>query len=337
MTDLSDHDSDPSDHDAPIPVITMLRNTQSDLAGVVVSSKTVERVAERLGSEISANEKQCCDSLRPSDDAEVTLYLGMDGTGVPIRSDELIGRKGKQEDGTSKTREVKLVTIWSAEGRDENGMPQRDEGSVTYSAAIESAANNINGDQPSEFAQRVIREAHRRSFESAARQVIVGDGAAWIWALADEHFPDAIQILDRFHAKQHLSDVSKAIYGPKSDLAKEWTKQRYDELDEGRIEALLQALSIHANGIDEARKCKGYIEVNRARMDYANFRAMGLCTSSGVVEAGCKIVVGTRLKRCGMHWTVAGADAIIALRACQLSGRFEDFWEGRSLRTLNAA
>jgi hypothetical protein len=256
---------------------------------------------------------------------------------VPIRSDELIGRKGKQEDGTSKTREVKLVTIWSAEGRDENGMPQRDEGSVTYSAAIESAANNINGDQPSEFAQRVIREAHRRSFESAARQVIVGDGAAWIWALADEHFPDAIQILDRFHAKQHLSDVSKAIYGPKSDLAKEWTKQRYDELDEGRIEALLQALSIHANGIDEARKCKGYIEVNRARMDYANFRAMGLCTSSGVVEAGCKIVVGTRLKRCGMHWTVAGADAIIALRACQLSGRFEDFWEGRSLRTLNAA
>jgi hypothetical protein len=207
----------------------------SDLAGVVVSSKTVERVAERLGSEISANEKQCCDSLRPSDDAEVTLYLGMDGTGVPIRSDELIGRKGKQEDGTSKTREVKLVTIWSAEGRDENGMPQRDEGSVTYSAAIESAANNINGDQPSEFAQRVIREAHRRSFESAARQVIVGDGAAWIWALADEHFPDAIQILDRFHAKQHLSDVSKAIYGPKSDLAKEWTKQRYDELDEGRI------------------------------------------------------------------------------------------------------
>lgn len=309
----------------------------SDLAGVVVSSKTVERVAESLGSEIAENERQSCESLRPLDDATTTLYLGMDGTGVPIRSNELIGRKGKQDDGSSKTREVKLVTIWSAEGRDKDGTPQRDEGSVTYSAAIESAATNIKGDEPSEFAKRVIREAQRRSFESVARRVIVGDGAVWIWALADEYFPDAIQILDRFHAKQHLSDVSKAIYGPKSDLAKAWATQRFDELDDGRIDDLLQALTIHAGSIDEARKCVGYVQANRARMAYPNFREQGLCTSSGVVEAGCKIVVGTRLKRCGMHWTVAGADAIIALRACQLSGRFEDFWEGRSLRALNTA
>jgi hypothetical protein len=72
-------------------------------------------------------------------------------------------------------------------------------------------------------------------------------------------------------------------------------------------------------------------------MPYPKFHQQGLCTSSGVVEAGCKVVVGTRLKRAGMHWTVKGANAIIALRCCKLSGGFEDFWESRSKRMKKAA
>lgn len=114
----------------------------------------------------------------------------------------------------SKTREVKLCTVWSAEGRDAQGAPVRDEGSITYSAAIESAANRDTDTIPSRFAQRVLREALRRGFERAARQVVLGDGDPWIWKLADEYLPNAIQIVDRFHAKQHLSDVARPSTAP---------------------------------------------------------------------------------------------------------------------------
>jgi len=254
-----------------------------------------------------------------------TLYVGMDGTGVPMRTSELEGRAGKQPDGSSKTREVKLCTVWSAEGRDEEGTPVRDPGSVTYSAAIESAAQRDTDEAPSEFAARVQREVVRRGFERATRRVVLGDGALWIWNLATEDFPDAVQIVDLYHAKQHLSDVAKAIYGPHSEPGQQWARARHDELDAGQLAAVLRALQPHAGTNDEARKCGEYIERNRERMRYPEFKAAGLCTSTGVVEAGCKVAIGTRCKRAGMHWTMAGVDAIIALRCCKLGGRFEDF------------
>jgi hypothetical protein len=245
-----------------------------------------------------------------------------------VRQSELVGRKGKQPDGSSKTREVKLCTVWSAEGRDREGRPTRDNGSVTYSAAIESAASSETDDAP--FARRVLREATRRGFHQAERPVVLGDGARWIWNLSGGYFPGAVEIVDRFHAKERLSDVSKAIYGTGSDLGREWAKERHDELDEGRLDELLRALEIHASSCDEARKCRDYISENRNRMRYPEFHAQGLCTSTGVVEAGCKLAIGTRLKRAGMHWSVEGADAIIALRCTILSGRFEGFWERRA-------
>lgn len=298
-----------------------------DLAGVPVGAKQAERTAEALGCEIAQDERT---RVEPSSPCAPTMYLGMDGTGVPMRAAEVEGRQGKQPDGSSKTREVKLVTVWSAERRDNEGTPVRDTGSVTYSAAIESAASCDTDAVPSDFAQRVEREATRRGFDRATRRVVLGDGAPWIWNLADEFFPGAIQIVDRFHAKEYLSKVAKAIYGAGTDLAAHWAKQRHDDLDEGKLEAVLAALRPHTGTTEEARKCVDYITRNRRRMRYPEFCARGLCTSTGVVEAGCKVAIGTRLKRAGMHWTVAGADAIIALRCCKLSGRFEDFWERRA-------
>ena len=301
-----------------------------ELAGVSVPTKHVERAAEALGREVAKDERHVVEPLPPEEPLAPTLYLGMDGTGVPVRKEELVDRPGKQPDGSAKTREVKLCTVWSAEGRDEEGTPVRDEGSISYSAAIESAAQKDTDKVQSEFAARVGREATRRGFARAARRAVLGDGARWIWNLASEHFPDAIQVVDRFHAKQHLSDVAKSIFGAGNDLAKEWAHQRYDELDAGNIDAVLGALRVHSPKDEEARKCAEYVESNRTRMRYAEFRAKGLCTSTGVVEAGCKTAIGTRCKRPGMHWTVAGADAIIALRCCNLSGRFEDFWARRA-------
>ena len=120
--------------------------------------------------------------------------------------------------------------------------------------------------------------------------------------------------------------------GLESDLGDEWAKRRHGELDDGDIDRILKALQSHVVAIDDARKCFDYFEKNQDRMRYADFHGQGLCTSTGVVEAGCKNAVGARCKRSGMHWTVVGADAIIALRCSKLSGRFEDFWERRSAK-----
>lgn len=300
-----------------------------DLAGLPVDAKQVERVAEGLGAEIAEEERR---HVEPEADGPVppTLYLGLDGTGIPMRASELEGRAGKQADGSAQTREVKLCTIWSAEGRDAEGLPVRDAGSVTYSAAIESAATSDTDSRLAEFTQRVQREATRRRFEKAPRTVVLGDGAAWIWNIAQELAPQAIQIVDRFHVKEHLSGVAKAIYGTASEAGKRWAQRRHQELDAGRWRPLVAALARQAPHSEEARNCVQYLQRNRERMRYPEFHAQGLCTSTGVVEAGCKLAIGTRLKRAGMHWTVRGSNAIIALRCCKLSGRFEDFWERRA-------
>jgi hypothetical protein len=299
------------------------------LAGLEVGAKQVERSAKELGEAIDCDERQHVEKPAPEHIAP-TMYLGVDGTGIPVRTEELVGRAGKQPDGSAKTREVKLCVVWSAEQRDAEGKPVRDEGSVSYSAAIESAASTDAEFTASEFAQRVLRETTRRGFHHATRRCILGDGAPWIWKLATDFFPDAIQILDRFHAKQRLSAVAADIWGPTSELGKQWAAERHTELDAGNSDALVHALKAHTAACAEARRCAAYVERNRERMRYPQFEAQGLCTSTGVVESGCNVAIGHRLKRSAMHWGVRGANAIIALRCNQLSGRFEDFWERRA-------
>lgn len=297
-----------------------------ELAGLTVAPKQVERQAEALGRDIAADEHAVVEpDAAPAD----TLYLGMDGTGVPVRKAETRGRRGKQPDGSAKTREAKLAVVWASAGCDEENNPLRDPESVSVNAAIETVACADTDTDLSPFAQRVLRETRRRGFDQAKRRVILGDGALWIWNLADELFPDALQIVDVFHAKGYLFEAARAIYGAGTDLAGQWGKQRRDELDQGRIDAILTALAEHKR-CPEAEACSGYITNNRKRMDYPRFRALGLCITTGVVEAGCKHVVATRFKRGGMRWTVNGANAVMALRCTVLNNRFDDFWERRA-------
>lgn len=300
----------------------------AELAGVTLNAKHVERAAEALGDDIAEHDERHVEP--PRQEPPPTLYLGMDGTGIPMRPTELLGRPGKQADGSAKTREAKLCAVWSAEGRDPHGMAMRDPGSVSYSAGIESAAIHDTDEDYPPFAKRVLRETQRRGFERAKRRVILGDGALWIWNLANEHFSGAIQIVDRFHAKQHLSDVAKAVWGPASVLGRDWASERHEQLDRGELKTIIRALRVHAAAEPEARRCIDYISRNRRRMRYPAFHRRGLCTSTGVLEAGCKVVVVTRLKRAGMHWTLDGANAILALRCAKLSNRLDDFWRRRA-------
>ncbi len=148
--------------------------------------------------------------------------MGWDGTGVPMRPEEVAGRPGKQEDGSSKTREAKLCLTWTASHTDERGVPVRDKGSVRYVGGLLSASAPDTRRTPSDFAQLVLRESRRTGFDQARTQVVPGDGAAWIWNTASEHFPNAIQIVDLFHAKEHLSTVAKAIFDPKTPAYDFW-------------------------------------------------------------------------------------------------------------------
>jgi len=299
-----------------------------DLAGLRVPATQVQRTAEALGREMAADE---CAVVEAAPPPAATMYLGLDGTGLPMRAEVLAGRRGKQPDGTALTREVKLCVVWTAQGRDAQDHAVRDPGSVSYSGAIESAAvGTTRTAGPSPFALRVGREIVRRGLDQAPRRVVLGDGADWVWTTAEDACPGAIQIVDLFHATQHLSDVATAVFGAGTGRTHPWVIARHAELDAGHLHAVCHALRPYVATHPAARQCWHYVVRHRRRMRYARFRAQGLCVSSGVVEAGCKVAIGTRLKRAGMHWTLAGADAIIALRCGILSGRFEGFWERRA-------
>ena len=199
-----------------------------------------------------------------------------------------------------------------------------DEESTSYVAAIEAAEQFL----------RLYTEAWRRGWSHAQKKVVLGDGAVWIWNLADQHFPGAIQIVDLFHARQHLWELSAKLFPGDDKARKRWLAPRLERLENGKIETLVKML--HAVPPDSAELAEivhneaEYFERNAARMRYPAFRAQGLFVGSGVVEAGCKTVIGSRLKCSGMFWTVRGANAIIALRCCRLSRRFEDYWVERT-------
>lgn len=305
------------------------RRDLKELAGIVVKTKAVERISQAIGRQAErVFEGERCAALAgrlAGMEAASTLYIAIDGTGVPVVARESEGRKGKQNRERAKTREAKLGCVFTQTRLDDQGRPRRDEHSTTYVGAIESAE---------QFGPRIYAEAVRRGLKRAGRVVVVGDGAAWIWNLADEHFHGAIQIVDLYHARQHLTELAKIVYGQASTKATDWAAGRNQQLDQGNIKAVLTALGRLRPRDEAAQKvvqsALHYFQNNAHRMRYSEFRTQSLFVGSGVVEAGCKTVIAHRLKQSGMQWTVRGANAIIALRCLQLSGRWEEFWETRS-------
>ena len=303
-----------------------------ELAGVEVSVSQVQRAAEALGAEIAGDERVCVERMG---EVAPTMYLGMDGTGVPMRPSEVAGRAGKQMDGSAKTREAKVVAVWSAESRDEEGRPMRDPDRSLIQPPLKAppfltpASNDPTS--PSVCCGKPRGEASpRRPDTRCWAMVRSGSGIP-----LRNCFPRPFRSWIGFHVKETLHRTAQSIFGAATE-AKPWAEARCAELDDGKLRALIHELRAH-DSCTEAIKCAMYIFRNRARMRYPKFHALGLCTSTGVLEAGCKVAIGTRLKRSGMHWSVSGANAIIALRCSKLSGRFEDFWERRSTSFRAAA
>ena len=311
----------------------------AELAGIELTAKRIERSAEAGGAAaaaaITAQAGAICSRqvipLPPPAPLPDMLYLAVDGTGVPMVAAETEGRPGKGDDGRAHTREVKLACLFTQTTLDKDGHPIRDPGSSTYLATFEPAAR---------FARLADAEARRRGAEHIRQLVILGDGAVWIWNIADELFPAATQIVDLYHAREHVHDLAALATRLLRNSHPDWLTERLAELDAGDIPALLAAggdLKFTGSLARERDKQLAYFEVNAHRMRYAHFRGLGMFVGSGAVEAGCKAVIGQRLKLSGMRWAIPGATAIATLRCQEASGRWEEIWQRPHNQTTAAA
>jgi hypothetical protein len=300
------------------------------LAGLEVTRKAVERHAEAIGNDIASREQAEIQRAVQLDLPHIAgteipvLYIEMDGTGVPVTAAEAEGRKGKNGDQPAHTREVKLGCVFTQTTTDQEGRPMRDDTSTTYAGAIETAE---------EFGRRMYRQAWQRGWSRAAKKVIIADGAIWIWNIADREFPGAIQIVDLYHAREHLWVLAGKLLPTDHRQRKRWVTGLQKKLDAGKVKSVVRQLrSFPASSIDAAELLRieaDYFERNAERMRYPDFRRQKLFVGSGVIEAACKTVIAQRLKQSGMFWTLRGANAIIALRCCRFNREFEDYWSSR--------
>ena len=294
----------------------------ADLAGLRVGAKTIERVAEADGLAVEAEQSERAAALlagrlvplppapRPGQPVPDMLYVAIDGTGVPMRSSETEGHKGKHPDGRARTREVKLAALFTQTKTDPDGYPVRDKDSTSYLATFENSEV---------FGRLVKAAAIERGTHHIRQTVVLGDGARWIWNLADTRFPEATQIVDIFHAREHLHALAALLEFITPDPPA-WLANRLADLDAGNIGAIKKA--VHEYEIlgpkkDQIDRELAYFTSNAHRMRYAHYRELGMFIGSGVVEAGCKNVIGQRLKLSGMHWSTRGATGITTLRCLQ--------------------
>lgn len=298
---------------------------QEDLrcyGNIDLAARQIHRLVNRVGPPMREQLESPQPPFEPATPIP-TLYVSVDGTGVPMVAEELEGRSGKQADGSAKTREVKLGCVFTQTCEASDQPPLRDPQSTTFVAGFETAA---------EFGLKIRQEALSRGMARAKTVVYLGDGAHWIWELARVNFPFAIMILDLFHALEHLQTLTDLLQGEKTPASKALWEQWRLELLEDQVVAVIQKACQQAASLPQAQQklalCEiGYMENNQARMLYGTYRKQGFFYGSGVVEAGCKTVIGKRLKQSGMFWTMQGAENVLIMRCAVYSRRFDAYWD----------
>ena len=184
-----------------------------------------------------------------------------------------------------------------------------------------------------DFGAALRREALRRGMGRAENVVYIGDGAAWVWENARVNFPGAVQILDYYHASEHLTDLVDHFYDKgtqeKTDILNQWKALLWEDGIEMMIHNAKAKAKNHNKEI-EINKEIAYFEKNKDRMKYATFREQGYFIGSGVVEAGCKNVIGKRVKQSGMFWSKQGAENVLTLRSALYSNRFDVYWDRKN-------
>jgi hypothetical protein len=312
----------------------------AEYCGLQMEGRRIQRLIQRLGPEFAKwTERQGA----PAVAAGTTFYVQADGTGVPVRREETVGREGKGEDGQARTREIKVgVVFW--QGPPETPAPtpavpaprkpafpargERVAGSTRYVTSTDTA---------SEFGVELRRLAFRQGMGLAGLVVFLGDGAPWVWELARTCFPFAKLILDFYHAAEHVGLLTETLFGKDTPRAKARREAWVDILKdrpEG-VDVLIRraqaAMPHHGKRRRLATKALTYFENNRDKMRYWEYQSQGLFIGSGVVEAGCRTVVGQRLKQSGMFWGLPGAHNILDIRCVLENAQFDQFWKERAL------
>ena len=290
----------------------------AEYGAIRVDERQIHRVVQR----IAPAAEPWLASLPECRQAVPLLYVSCDGTGTPMRREELAGRRGKQPDGTAKTREVKLGALFTQHRTDAEGHPVRDYDSTSYVASYAKAAP---------FSLLLRAEARRRGVGCATQVVFLSDGAAWAEDIAEQCFAGCVSILDFYHSCERLHGLATALGGPKvPERISRWKKL----LLKDRVGTVItQARELQVQGAEEpdlANEHLSFLDRHQSRMQYGTYRKNGWFIGSGVVEAGCKTVIGKRLKQSGMFWSEAGAGCVLNFRTLLLSGRFDAFWTDRA-------
>jgi len=288
--------------------------------GITVSARQIQRVVQRVGSAAQAWQER---AAQPGPCDAPILYASGDGTGVPMMPEELEGRPGKQADGTAKTRQAYLGCVFTQHRTDEKGHPVRDYESTTYVSTFKPI---------DDFGPLLRQEAIRRGMGSAGQVVLLIDGAQGLENMGHDCFQGCVQIVDFYHAMEHAAKVLAALIGKDHSDYKKRLRRWAKRLLKDQVEALIEETRKECAGKPQAAEVEkelGYFVRNIKRMQYGTFRAKGYFIGLGVVEAGCKTLIGGRCKQSGMFWSESGAENILALRCIHSSRRLEDFWKHR--------
>jgi len=295
-----------------------------ETGGIHVSARQIQRTVQQVGA--AAQTWQEREALKPLPEAKPVpiFYATADATGLPMRKEELQGRKGKQPDGSAKTRSAYLGCIFTQHKTDEKGHPVRDYEATTYVS---------NMGPLEEFGPLLRQEAIRRNLGQAQKVVFLVDGAEGLENMGRLNFKDAIQIVDFYHGAEHAGKVVEALLGSKEHPEYKARRSRWVRRLLGNgVKNLIEETRQECAGKPQAQKVYeelGYFVHNIDRMQYRTFRRQGLFIGSGVIEAGCKTLIGSRCKQSGMFWSTPGAENILALRCVHASRRRDQFWKER--------
>jgi hypothetical protein len=288
--------------------------------GILVSARQIQRVVQRVGSCAQAWQER---PAQPGPCAAPVLYASGDGTGVPMVPEELKGRRGKQADGKAKTRQVYLGCVFTQHRTDKKGRPVRDYESTTYVSSFKPI---------DDFGPLLRQEAIRRGMGRAGQVVLLIDGAQGLENMGNDSFKGCVQIVDFYHAMEHAGLVLSALIGKDHPDYKKRLRRWAKRLLKDKVQDLIKETRKECADKPQAAEVEkelGYFVRNVKRMQYGTFRAKGYFIGSGVVEAGCKTLIGGRCKQSGMFWSESGAENILALRCIHSSRRLEEFWKHR--------
>jgi Uncharacterised protein family (UPF0236) len=260
------------------------------------------------------------------------LYIEVDGVFARMRRGSVPMEHEEQQRKGDVYREIKAGAVFRAE----RGSRRSELVSGVYvdTPAPDSLRYVARRTAKGGFDWLLYQLAEHCGLSRAQQVVVLGDGAPWIWNLATEHFPGAVQIVDLYHAKEHVWDVAQAVFGTGTAQGSAWATAACSLLEEGQTDALVSAIAAlppippepgQARSIPE--RAVDYFTRNAERMRYPLFRAQGMHLGSGIAEAACKTIVSTRAKRSGMRWTPEGIDALLPVRTAVLNGAYDSLWE----------